>query len=142
MRSVAKFRALPAGDQWLVGKALVAVLAARLRLKLLPFQPHTGQAGLRKRARPTGASPERIAWAVERVSNRLGNATCLVRALAAHRMLAQNGFSSRIRIGVVAGESQVKGSSLVAHAWIEMSGRILVGGPDVSRYKPLLTWGN
>ena len=141
-RRVVKFLALPAADQWLLAKALVAVVAARLRLKLRPFRPGMGEARPRSVTKETQLSPERIAWAVDRVSDRVGNATCLVRALAAHGMLGRHGFSSCVRIGVVAGERREKGSSLVAHAWIELGGRILLGGPDVSRYTPLLTWCN
>ena len=142
IRSVAKFRALPAGDRWLLAKALLAVIAVRLRLKLRPFRPGMGESQARTRSQETGLSPERIAWAVDRAGDRVGNATCLVRALAAHGLLGRHGFSSCVRIGVVAGERREKGSDLIAHAWIEMGGRILLGGPDVSRYTPLLTWCN
>jgi hypothetical protein len=140
MRSVSKFRALPPADRWLLAKALLAVTTAGLRLKLLPFRPGAGQAPPRSVAIHAGLSAERIAWAVDRVSDRVGNATCLVRALAAHAMLGRHGFSSCVRIGVVAGERRQKGSDLIAHAWIELGGQVLLGGPDVSRYTPLLTW--
>ena len=140
MKSVAKFRALPAADRWLLAKAFLAVTAARLRLKFLPFRPDVGDVRPRNSSKPVGLSPERIAWAVDRVSDRVGNATCLVRALAAHAMLVRHGFSPCVSIGVVAGERRAKGSDLIAHAWIELGGRILLGGPDVSRYTPLLKW--
>jgi len=61
MRSVAKIRALPAADRWLLVKALVAVIAVRLRLKLRPFRPATEDAGRLNRTQETGLSPERIA---------------------------------------------------------------------------------
>ena len=140
MKSVAKFRALPAADRWLLAQALLSVTAARLRLKFLPFQPGVGKVRTPNSANPSGLSPERIAWAVERVSDRVRNATCLVRALAAHSLLGRHGFPSCVSIGVVAGERRAKGSDLIAHAWIELGGRILLGGPDVSRYTPLLKW--
>src|SRR5579872_4075994 len=113
MRSVAKIRALPAADRWLLVKALVAVIAVRLRLKLRPFRPATEDAGRLNRTQETGLSPERIAWAVDRVSDRVGNATCLVRALAAQGMLGRYGFASCVRIGVVAEDPQKKGNGLI-----------------------------
>ena len=142
MRCVAKFLALPPADQRLLAKALLAVIAMRLRLKLRTFRPGMDDAPPRSVVPDAGLSPDRIAWAVDRVSDRLGNATCLVRALAAHAILGRHGFSSCVRIGVAAGERREKGSGLIAHAWIELGGRILLGGPDVTRYKTLLSWCN
>jgi hypothetical protein len=140
MGIVAKFFSLPAADQWLFIKALVVVTVVRLRLALLPFRPGVGHAPARVVAPTTQPSPERIAWAVDRAGRYTGNATCLVRALAAQGILGRHGFCSRVSIGVAAGERQGKKSELIAHAWVEFGGRILLGGPDISRYTPLLTW--
>ena len=139
MRSVLKFLRLPAADQALLLRALAAVTWVRLRLAVLPFRPGVGRAW-RHRARRAGPSPERIAWAVDRVGSYLGNATCLARALAAQRLFGRHGFSSRVSIGVVAGERRENHSDLIAHAWLEFRGQVLVGGPDIGRYTPLLSW--
>lgn len=142
MRTVARFLALPAPDQWLFVKALALVTWMRLRLALLPFRPGVGHATARKVAPKTRPTPERIAWAVDRAGGYLGNATCLARALAAQDILSRHGFCSRVSIGVAAGEPRSRKSELIAHAWVEFGGRVLVGGPDVSRYTQLLTWSS
>ena len=142
MRSVAKFLALPAADQWLLLNALAVITLVRLRLALFPFRPGRGSSRPGAAQRKAGPSPQRIAWAIERVSGYLGSATCLPRALAAHAMLRRHGFASRVSIGVMPGEPFRSDSGLVAHAWVEFGGEILVGGPDISRYNPLLTWPN
>ena len=139
MNLVRKFLALQPEDRWLLADAFRVVATVRLRLALLPFRPGTACA---RSARQRWCAPDRVAWAVDRAAGVLGNAACLARALAGHSMLARRGFASRISIGVTAGEAQQNSSSLIAHAWLEAGGRILLGGPDVGRYSPLFTWGN
>ena len=141
MRRAAKFVTLSASDQSLLLHALATITMVRLRLALLPFRPPSGRRGARRVPKPA-VTPERIAWAIGHAGGCWGNATCLARALAAQRMLRRRGVASRVSIGVVGGERQGATSSLIAHAWLEVGGRILVGGPDVSRYTPLLTWCN
>ena len=140
MRIVAKFFSLPAPERWLCLNALLTVVLVRLRLAFLPFRPGVGHEPARANVSGARPSPQRIAWAVDRAGRFAGNATCLVRALAAQGILGRHGFGSRVSIGVVAGEKQGKKSELIAHAWVELGGQILVGGPDISRYTPLLTW--
>jgi len=140
MNRVRKFLALHSDDRWLLANAFLVLAAMRLRLALLPFRAGAGCPRSRTcRKHPT---PDRIAWAVDVAGSCLGNPTCLARALAGHRMLARRGFSSRVSIGVAAGAKTPHGGSLIAHAWLEIGGRILLGGPDVGQYTPLLTWGN
>jgi len=140
MRIVSRFLSLSAADRWLCVHALIVVALVRLQLALLPFRPGVGHKQARSASSGSRPSPERIAWAVNRAGRYVGNATCLVQALAAQGILGKHGFGSRIRIGVVAGERQGNRSELIAHAWVEFGGRILVGGPDISRYTPLLSW--
>ena len=141
MRCVARFLKLPAGDRWLLLKAFGVITVVRLRLALLPFRPGSGPSAPRPNPRNAGPSPRRIAWAVERAGNVFGRATCLARALAAGWMLRQSGFPSRISIGVDACQPR-NSSGLIAHAWVELGGEVLVGGPDIGRYTSLLTWSN
>lgn len=141
MRRVAKFAALPREDRWLLVRALATVAAVRLRLACLPFR--AGKGYMRRLARGAHpCNPERVAWAVDHAGRFFGEASCLVRALAGHRLLAGRGVASWVRIGVAPGEPDGMGTNLAAHAWLETKGRIVLGGPDVGRYRLLLTWGN
>lgn len=62
--------------------------------------------------------------------------TCLVEALAAHAMLRRRGFPSELRLGVRTPGSQA--ASLVAHAWVECDGVVVVGDDrDLPQYAVL-----
>jgi Transglutaminase-like superfamily len=62
---------------------------------------------------------------------------CLVQALAAQVLLGRMGRATRVQIGVAKDEV----GNLVAHAWVEGYGRILIGGSHTEQYVPLLAWG-
>jgi hypothetical protein len=79
--------------------------------------------------------PDHIAWAVKIASNYVFHATCLVQALATQVLLAGEGISSILHIGVMKGEN----SSFEAHAWIESEGRIVIGGSELISYKRLVS---
>jgi hypothetical protein len=68
------------------------------------------------------ARVRRLALAVERAAEYgLFRPTCLVRAVAVHRMLESHGFAgSRIRVGI-----QQKGGRFLAHAWVDYGGSVL-----------------
>ena len=62
-------------------------------------------------------------------------ASCLPQALAAEALLMRGGRRVELRIGVVKTER----GRLVAHAWVESGGRVVVGElhEGLSRYTPL-----
>jgi hypothetical protein len=118
-------------------RAVTAAVAVRLCLWLLPSRILMCYVARRAErcgeARVTGRTAARIAWAVARVSRRIPHATCLVRALTAQLLLAKYGFPSELRVGV----SKTDGSGLLAHAWLESGGLVVLGGDDLPRYTPL-----
>jgi hypothetical protein len=71
---------------------------------------------------------------VEAVGRRLlGDKPCLTQALVAQRFLRQRGYDTTLRIGVAK-----DGRELLAHAWLEREGRVIIGGgASPVRYKPL-----
>jgi hypothetical protein len=77
---------------------------------------------------------KKIASAVEGMANRFGG-TCLERALTAQFMLGRRGYASTLRIGV----KPPNAGTLEAHAWLEYSGRAVIGGvgPKVTEYTTL-----
>ena len=138
MQRVGKFLALHPADRRLLANAALAVSAARIRLAVMPFRAGKGYSCSRHRSSTLTSSPDRIAWAVNVVSRYLGNVTCLARALAAHGMLARRGYSSCVSIGVASNQEGGRELGLIAHAWLEFGGRILLGGPDITGYTLLL----
>jgi hypothetical protein len=83
----------------------------------------------------TISRPECIAWAVTVASRWLFRSTCLVQALAAQILLASEGIPSTLHIGVRKGEQ----SPIDAHAWVEVDGKIIIGGADRISYKKLVS---
>ncbi len=70
---------------------------------------------------------------VDAVSRRTPGATCLTRALAAENLLRRHGYDACLRIGVSKDQAQ----GLLAHAWVECSGDIVIGGEEASGLTPL-----
>lgn len=132
MTAVHKFWDLSRPDRSLLCAAWVSLVRARVAVSVVSLprlrrKPHPA-------ARP-GADPVRIAWALRVASRFVPRPTCLVRALAAHRLLAEHGHDSDLRIGV----AKSGAAGFAAHAWVECGGAVLVGHTD-SEYTLLLEW--
>jgi hypothetical protein len=137
MTRLAKLLRLPPLDRRLLVTAAMLQAAVRLGLAVLPYRrlrglvDHLARPG--RLRRPAPASPERIALAVTRASRLVPGATCLPQALAAKVLLERWGHPARVRVGV----RRAAGATLLAHAWVECDGHIVLGGTDLTRYTPL-----
>jgi hypothetical protein len=90
--------------------------------------------GVRSRACRLAVPSAQIAWAVGAAARFVPRATCLVRAIAAQRLLARYGYDSQVHIGVTKASGDFQ-----AHAWVERDGVVCVGASEVP-YTPLLHW--
>ena len=84
---------------------------------------------------PAAREAQQIGEAI-RVASRVvpGRHTCLTRALAVQVWLSRRGHSVGLRIGVAKTEE----APLLAHAWVESEGRVVIGDDqDLSRYRIL-----
>ena len=138
MKRVGKFLRLSSGDRRLLVMATVLLAAIRLGLALLPYRKLRRLVDRLARVSPRHhlarpALPDRIARAVTRASRAVPGATCLTQALAARVLLERRGHPARVRVGI----GRVEGAPLLAHAWVESDGRIVLGGTDLARYTPL-----
>lgn len=139
MDNLSRFAHLPATDRSLLIYSALLLAGVRLGLWLLPFGT------LRRlltrldadshdtRMVETGTI-DRVAWAVNKASQYIPKASCLTQALATKVLLSRRGQPAVVRIGVKRGA----GGELLAHAWIESNGRVVIGGPDATlkRYTP------
>jgi hypothetical protein len=136
MSKAAKFFALTRRDQFMLAGALVALWRAWIGLRTTSF--------VRLRAAVNGSatgaavterpSPERLAWAVAAASRFAPDGSnCLIRALAAGRMLRHYGYDAALQIGVAKGSD----GGLAAHAWLESGGQVIIGGFALDRYVTL-----
>jgi hypothetical protein len=79
------------------------------------------------------ATPRQLARTIDRAARFVPHATCLVRALAGAQFFARAGQQVSIVIGV-----RRKGDALEAHAWLEVSGTVVLGSvQDLHGYHPL-----
>lgn len=75
-----------------------------------------------------------ITQAVRKCSRFVPSATCLTQALTTRTLLRLKGQNPQLKIGVDKDED----NKLLAHAWIEVDGRIVIGKlPHHQRYKVL-----
>jgi hypothetical protein len=121
-----KWLRLAPDDRGRLLQAALLVLAVRLGLRLLPL-------GALRRALDWSADrlPARAGdlgrclWAVTAASGRTSR-PCLAQALAAGWHCRRRGLPAELCIGV----RREPGGGLIAHAWLESGGRVLVGGTD------------
>jgi hypothetical protein len=136
-RRATKFLGLPFSDQRMLMRAALAVVAAKLAIRTLRL-PAAREAVLRLERLGWFVIPapaDRIVWAVAAAGGAIpGMKNCLVQAVAAEAMLIRAGHPCEFRIG--AAKSGPHG--LIAHAWLEKEGRVLIGDFEVDRYAPLL----
>ncbi|MFO0982779.1 MAG: lasso peptide biosynthesis B2 protein [Planctomycetota bacterium] len=74
-----------------------------------------------------------ITWRLPPAARHIPFATCLPQALAAQWLLARAGYRSELKLGIAPGA----GRPVDAHAWLELDGEVVIGGPDVARFTPL-----
>ncbi len=129
----------PASRRRVVVEAATVLSAVRLGLAILPYTVVERRLARWAHNRPISAGEndvERVTWAVDGVGRRLPGMTCLPRALATHAMLVRRGVPANVRLGVRTQSDDQR--ELHAHAWVESSGRVVMGDvPGLSEYQPL-----
>jgi hypothetical protein len=102
------------------------LVTIRIALSVLPLRTVRGVLSrCRSATRRDDAQAARIVAAVKLSGRSLpGFGTCLTQTLVANLLLGRVGVSSEVRIGVAKEGS----NRLIAHAWLESEGRILIGG--------------
>lgn len=134
IRLVRSFCRLVPGEQRLLLSAFFWLSVAKLGLSLCSFPTLQRRLSRCAHARKNLARPvavPQIIWAVTTAARHFPAAcACLPQALAAQVMLGRRNHPADVKIGVAKAEP----GKLEAHAWLECDGRIVLGGPDVSRY--------
>jgi hypothetical protein len=135
-RRLTRFFRLPFSDQRLLMRAALVVVSAKLAIRTLRLPAARAAVARLERlgwiVTPTPA--DRIVWAVEAAGRAIpGMKNCLVQAVAAEAMLVRAGHPCEFRIGAAK-----NGPGLIAHAWLESEGRVLIGEFELDRYTPLV----
>ncbi len=139
LRALATMRRVP-----LVAEAAIALLRAYALVRLWPFSnvarslqslprcatgPEEGIVTARRVRGAIGTEGRRLPW----------RPTCLVRAVAAHAMLARRGVPATVVLSVAPRNEAVPVS---AHAWLEAAGTVVTGGREMGRFTPIHRIGN
>jgi hypothetical protein len=124
-------------ERWCLFTALFWVACIRAGLWLLPFRivrPIVESAS--RNPGPDVANElvaAQITWAISNAARFVPRATCVTQALAARILLARRGLASEVCYG--GGRLQGR---IIAHAWLESGGRVIVGGGErLERLLPL-----
>jgi len=139
MALLVKFLRLKRTEKSLVLRSFLLVLFIRLLLWLVParllqrlFTSNPTETG--ENSGNDWSEITKIVRSVRSVSRFVPRATCLTQALAASLLIRRSGQRSELKIGVAKNEQ----SQLIAHAWLETVGRIILGElPDQSRFVAL-----
>ena len=139
IRTFARAKTLSVEDWAVLGEASVALLRARVAFAHLSPQEMIGHLSKDRPDAHFKTVPEtdlsRLAWAIAAAANRAPWQTdCLVRCLAAKRMLDRRKLESRFHIGVTKPDD----GSLSAHAWM-LCGTVSIAGGDGAEFVPLIS---
>lgn len=139
MEHLSKFTALSHRDKWLMLPIAGGIFIARFLLWTILYRTvlDLHERSFKLFTRRFGLAPdqadytERVVRIVSGIGRRvLGSKPCLPQALVTQWFLRRNGFDAMLRIGV----NKDKSGELLAHAWVESSGDIIIGG-RLSRYR-------
>ncbi len=115
---------LSAADWARLRGAFLLLVCVRAGLRLLSFAELNRRLdSWARKGTVRSDSRLRIAWAVGAVTRRLPGTTCLAEALTACAMLRRHGHDATLRIGA----RHAAAPTLVAHAWVECDGEVVVG---------------
>jgi hypothetical protein len=128
MDKVKKFMQLSQREKWLFLQVAFWLIAAKIGLYLLPFErlrrwmAHFGEPRAEHMShKEMGA----IIQAIERIARFLTpfGINCLPQALVGHMLLRRKGFDVQLKIGV----RKEPCDKLIAHAWLEYEGQVIMG---------------
>jgi hypothetical protein len=131
--SAAEKRVLFQAAAWLVLWRVLLAAAPFARVQQLVARA-CGRRGGSAPGCPDAPAPFRIGYLVAAAANFIPGTTCLPRALATQVLLGRHGHGPELHIGV----NRDSQGRFQAHAWVETGGRVVIGGPEVTGYKPIL----
>ena len=110
-----------------LARATLTIIRIRSSLFFFKYERIARTIRVRKHQGPQSeAQPFVAAWAVKNVSRVIPLATCLTQALSLQEMLAKDGYTSTIRVGVKLDDED----EVDAHAWVIFEDHVLIGGND------------
>ena len=128
MRKLLRFLFLPYQEKKLLSQSLFLVVGIRLSLWIFPFRwlnnwlSGLGSPNLNNQLTDWSVIGK-VTRSVRLCSRHVPQASCLTQALATQTLLRLKGLDSQLKFGVDKDENE----KLMAHAWIEVDGKIIIG---------------
>ncbi|MBN2862793.1 MAG: lasso peptide biosynthesis B2 protein [Bacteroidales bacterium] len=128
---------LTARELFLIPEALTRLIIARISVSLFPAKHYMPGATTRLNSNSPPVS-KAIYLTISLVINGLASrtpwhSTCLVKALAAHKMLEKRGIISTVHLGV----KKSTNNDLEAHAWLSVDGSVIIGGENLDDFREI-----
>ncbi len=131
MKKILRFLFLPYQQKKLLSQSLFLLCVIRLSLWVFSFRRLNGWLLYLDSFDSTSVDNKSVDWvviknvtrAVRSGSRYVPSATCLTQALATRTLLKLRGQNPQLKIGV----DTDKDNKFMAHAWIEVDGRIIIG---------------
>lgn len=145
-RKLCTWCTMPPSDKWLSLELAFELARARFQVSFVPLRIYAHDLGIpqtaRDHAEPDHPEPTphtlHLIGLVRAFTQSLTtvlpwNCSCLVRALAAFRVLRRRGCRTSLFLGV-----RKNPSDLEAHAWLSHGSRAITGGMEAERFSPLV----
>ncbi len=139
MKRIRRILQLPLSYWFYLVQSTALVLTIQVGLRLFSFQKVNrwlnDPSKISRPEQPDMKRVEAYCWAISRVSSvLLGRDSCLPQALAGQYLLARQGIPAKMRIGV----RKTGAGDIIAHAWVENEGKILIGAkgdPELAEFE-------
>jgi hypothetical protein len=122
------------GEEWqLIPGAFYQLLIARLKVSSLPSEKYlpVDQPPKATLTKENQAIAQTIATVINGLSRRTPwPSTCLVKVIAAHKMLSKISIPHTLHFGV----QKVTPGKIKAHAWLSVGNKILIGGDNADGF--------
>lgn len=136
IRLLSEFRRLDRTEQGLVITVAAALPLTRLLLAVVGLERtrRISTRFLRWTAKLDVTNPNQLAWAIRAGANVIPvEITCLPRAVVGQALFEAHDYETSLRFGV-----RQDTGDLLAHAWVEHAGEVVVGADeDPDRFHPL-----
>lgn len=140
---LAKFWSMPLGKKRLMAEAMLYLGLARV-LKALPFARIAPSLGRRMQETPYVLEPaeeaaiRRVAQAIQTMSRHtFWESQCLVRAIAAKKMLERRSIASTLYLGT----ARDAGGKMIAHAWLRSGPFYVTGAEEMRNFTAVASFG-
>lgn len=127
MSAIVSFIKLPTQEKWVAIDSFFWVITMRLMIWILPF--HSLQKRVQKIVSNYSYSKSNSLISMKLIkimiivaSRYVPRATCLVQAMAGYILFSKYGYTTSIKIGVLAEEGEFE-----AHAWLEKENCVVLG---------------